>query len=128
MEPNQLGDKAEVRIDDFSPLLNSLKSRFIVYSLGVDQVAEDQSRRSGNSLHTMDVDFTFEIFDFLDKLDGVIEYAFYILADMVLQMISLVFDSLLFVIIRTIVSRAVDHMSYPMRIQDRFVPSHKVRS
>ena len=74
------------------------------------QVADAQCRRSGNPLHTVHVDAAVLFASIFHELDSLVEYGGDLLSNVVFQVVSFVYDSIIFEIFRRIVTSAVDNV------------------
>jgi hypothetical protein len=110
MEPHELSNETQIRVDHFSSLLYELKGGLVVKASGKNQVAHNNSRWPWDTLHTMNIHSSILSLRSFNELNCIIEYAFDVLNRMILQMVLFIRESV-FMIVLGIVPWAIDHMS-----------------
>ena len=77
------------------------------------EVSQTNSGTSRDTLHAMNVYLSILLFGFLYKEYGIVEYAFNVFPDMVLQIVILINNSIIFKIVGAIVSSTIHYMGDP---------------
>lgn len=86
MPPNKLGHEGHVWIGNLSSLSDKLETFVKGDLLCKDHVAKNHRCRSGNALNTVNIDSSSFLLGSFDEFDDLVEAAFYVLSDVVLEM------------------------------------------
>jgi hypothetical protein len=120
IEANELSNECHVRICYLSFLLDVVEAFIVCHLPTVDQIGKAYGCTPGNTLYAMDINLSFILSCLFNKVNSIIEDAFYVFPNMVLQMVLLVSQFSL-EIVRTVVSRTVDNVGNPIFTQQIFI-------
>lgn len=128
VKPNELSHESHIWISDLSPFTNEIQTIVKSCFVGKNHICQAHSGTSRYTLDTMNEYSTSFFLGCIEKVNNIIETTFDILSGVIFQIKTEIFYSFLNVVVSTVASCTVQHMSNAVILQFFVVLGHDVRS